>query len=145
MHSKSASMENTFLKCLQQKSLQHIQQMNCEISLCSTEETWQDMKTNTQMLHLMLSFSFYHKNCPNKGSHFYHLSLYLSAMRPTRSIQFSCTFSCLFFRIGVRRGRRSLIGGVILCIPIEVREVCLVSQCLIFLWNRDVINAQTYL
>ena len=41
----------------------------------------------------------------------------LSAILPTRSIQFSCTFSCLFFRMGVRRGNRSLMGGVILVIP----------------------------
>ncbi len=41
----------------------------------------------------------------------------LSAILPTRSIQFSCTFSCLFFKMGVKRGSRSLIGGVILCIP----------------------------
>mmetsp|Transcript_21443 Transcript_21443/g.47644 ORF Transcript_21443/g.47644 Transcript_21443/m.47644 type:complete len:231 (+) Transcript_21443:546-1238(+) len=42
----------------------------------------------------------------------------LSAMRPTRSMQFSCTFSCLFFRMGVSRGSRSLMGGVILVMPI---------------------------
>lgn len=46
---------------------------------------------------------------------------YLSAILPTRSIQFSCTFSCLFFKIGVRRGSRSLIGGVILCMPMNDR------------------------
>mmetsp|Transcript_21279 Transcript_21279/g.52408 ORF Transcript_21279/g.52408 Transcript_21279/m.52408 type:complete len:228 (-) Transcript_21279:2045-2728(-) len=40
-----------------------------------------------------------------------------SAIRPTRSMQFSCTFSCLFLRMGVRRGSRSLIGGVILDMP----------------------------
>mmetsp|Transcript_505 Transcript_505/g.1403 ORF Transcript_505/g.1403 Transcript_505/m.1403 type:complete len:228 (-) Transcript_505:254-937(-) len=40
-----------------------------------------------------------------------------SAMRPIRSISVSCTFSCRFRRIGVRRGRRSLIGGVILLMP----------------------------
>mmetsp|Transcript_28314 Transcript_28314/g.85363 ORF Transcript_28314/g.85363 Transcript_28314/m.85363 type:complete len:245 (-) Transcript_28314:2397-3131(-) len=44
----------------------------------------------------------------------------LSAMRPTRSMQFSCTFSCLFLRIGVSRGKRSLIGGVILVMPITL-------------------------
>mmetsp|Transcript_28362 Transcript_28362/g.66295 ORF Transcript_28362/g.66295 Transcript_28362/m.66295 type:complete len:231 (-) Transcript_28362:1707-2399(-) len=41
----------------------------------------------------------------------------LSAMRPTRSIQFSCTFSWRLRRMGVRRGSRSLMGGVILLIP----------------------------
>mmetsp|Transcript_15794 Transcript_15794/g.40406 ORF Transcript_15794/g.40406 Transcript_15794/m.40406 type:complete len:262 (-) Transcript_15794:1009-1794(-) len=40
-----------------------------------------------------------------------------SAMRPTRSMQFSCTFSCRFFRMGVRRGSRSLIGGVMRVMP----------------------------
>jgi hypothetical protein len=38
----------------------------------------------------------------------------------TRSIQFSCTFSCRFLKIGVNRGRRSRIGGVILVIPITL-------------------------
>ena len=42
----------------------------------------------------------------------------LSAILPTKSIQFSYTFSYLFFRIGVNLGSRSLIGGVILFIPI---------------------------
>lgn len=46
-----------------------------------------------------------------------HSSTHLSAILPTKSMQFSCTFSCLFFRMGVSRGSRSLIGGVILCIP----------------------------
>lgn len=40
-----------------------------------------------------------------------------SAMRPTRSMQFSCTFSWRFFRMGVNLGRRSLMGGYILFIP----------------------------
>mmetsp|Transcript_4990 Transcript_4990/g.14984 ORF Transcript_4990/g.14984 Transcript_4990/m.14984 type:complete len:206 (+) Transcript_4990:819-1436(+) len=43
-----------------------------------------------------------------------------SAMRPTRSMQFSCTFSCLFFRMGVSRGSRSWTGGVIFAIPITL-------------------------
>mmetsp|Transcript_36035 Transcript_36035/g.119345 ORF Transcript_36035/g.119345 Transcript_36035/m.119345 type:complete len:237 (+) Transcript_36035:894-1604(+) len=43
-----------------------------------------------------------------------------SAMRPTRSMQFSCTTSCRFLRMGVRRGSRSLIGGVILVMPITL-------------------------
>ncbi len=42
----------------------------------------------------------------------------LSAILPTRSIVFSYTFSCLFFKIGVSLGNRSLMGGVILLIPI---------------------------
>jgi hypothetical protein len=29
-----------------------------------------------------------------------------SAMRPTKSMQFSCTFSCLFFKIGVNLGKK---------------------------------------
>lgn len=33
-------------------------------------------------------------------------------------MQFSWTFSCLFFKMGVRRGSRSLMGGVIFVIPI---------------------------
>mmetsp|Transcript_11716 Transcript_11716/g.30351 ORF Transcript_11716/g.30351 Transcript_11716/m.30351 type:complete len:219 (-) Transcript_11716:1642-2298(-) len=41
----------------------------------------------------------------------------LSAMRPTRSMQFSCTFSWRLRRMGVRRGSRSLMGGVILDMP----------------------------
>mmetsp|Transcript_86974 Transcript_86974/g.243812 ORF Transcript_86974/g.243812 Transcript_86974/m.243812 type:complete len:245 (+) Transcript_86974:819-1553(+) len=40
-----------------------------------------------------------------------------SAIRPTRSMQFSWTFSWRFFKIGVKRGSRSLIGGVIFVIP----------------------------
>ncbi len=40
-----------------------------------------------------------------------------SAMRPTRSMQFSCTFSCRFFRMGVNLGSRSLIGGCMFVIP----------------------------
>mmetsp|Transcript_16757 Transcript_16757/g.57211 ORF Transcript_16757/g.57211 Transcript_16757/m.57211 type:complete len:230 (+) Transcript_16757:878-1567(+) len=40
-----------------------------------------------------------------------------SAMRPTRSMVFSCTFSWRFLRIGVRRGRRSFIGGVMDAMP----------------------------
>jgi hypothetical protein len=47
-----------------------------------------------------------------------------SAMRPTRSMQFSCTFSCRFFRMGVSRGSRSLIGGVILVMPITLTMDC---------------------
>mmetsp|Transcript_9270 Transcript_9270/g.33791 ORF Transcript_9270/g.33791 Transcript_9270/m.33791 type:complete len:315 (-) Transcript_9270:1726-2670(-) len=43
-----------------------------------------------------------------------------SAIRPTRSMQFSCTFSCLFFRIGVSRGRRSFTGGVIFDMPVTL-------------------------
>mmetsp|Transcript_12420 Transcript_12420/g.30490 ORF Transcript_12420/g.30490 Transcript_12420/m.30490 type:complete len:255 (+) Transcript_12420:721-1485(+) len=43
-----------------------------------------------------------------------------SAMRPTRSMQFSCTRSCRFLRIGVRRGSSSLIGGVMRCMPITL-------------------------
>mmetsp|Transcript_27526 Transcript_27526/g.70083 ORF Transcript_27526/g.70083 Transcript_27526/m.70083 type:complete len:245 (-) Transcript_27526:2397-3131(-) len=43
-----------------------------------------------------------------------------SAMRPTRSMQFSCTFSCLFFRMGVRRGSSSLMGGVMRVMPITL-------------------------
>mmetsp|Transcript_13784 Transcript_13784/g.23680 ORF Transcript_13784/g.23680 Transcript_13784/m.23680 type:complete len:262 (+) Transcript_13784:967-1752(+) len=43
-----------------------------------------------------------------------------SAIRPTRSMQFSCTFSCLFFRMGVSRGSRSLMGGVILLMPMTL-------------------------
>mmetsp|Transcript_31631 Transcript_31631/g.101139 ORF Transcript_31631/g.101139 Transcript_31631/m.101139 type:complete len:237 (+) Transcript_31631:893-1603(+) len=43
-----------------------------------------------------------------------------SAMRPTRSMQFSCTTSWRFLRMGVRRGSRSLIGGVILVMPITL-------------------------
>mmetsp|Transcript_57122 Transcript_57122/g.129416 ORF Transcript_57122/g.129416 Transcript_57122/m.129416 type:complete len:231 (+) Transcript_57122:614-1306(+) len=43
-----------------------------------------------------------------------------SAMRPTKSMQFSCTFSCRFFRMGVRRGRRSLMGGCILDMPMTL-------------------------
>ncbi|PON95286.1 hypothetical protein TorRG33x02_088080, partial [Trema orientale] len=43
-----------------------------------------------------------------------------SAIRPTRSIQFSWTFSCLFFKIGVNLGSKSLIGGVIFVIPITL-------------------------
>jgi hypothetical protein len=27
-------------------------------------------------------------------------------MRPTKSMQFSCTFSCLFFKIGVNLGKK---------------------------------------
>mmetsp|Transcript_31797 Transcript_31797/g.53131 ORF Transcript_31797/g.53131 Transcript_31797/m.53131 type:complete len:255 (-) Transcript_31797:1482-2246(-) len=42
----------------------------------------------------------------------------LSAIRPTKSMQFSCTFSCLFRKIGVSLGNRSRIGGVIFVIPI---------------------------
>ena len=34
-----------------------------------------------------------------------------SAMRPTRSMQFSCTFSCLFLSTGVRRGKSSEMDG----------------------------------
>lgn len=41
----------------------------------------------------------------------------LSAIWPTNAIQFYCTFSCLFFKIGVNLGNKSLIGGVILFIP----------------------------
>lgn len=51
-----------------------------------------------------------------------------SAMRPTRSMQFSCTFSCLFFRIGVSRGSRSLMGGVIFGIPITFTMACVQSD-----------------
>mmetsp|Transcript_18087 Transcript_18087/g.68580 ORF Transcript_18087/g.68580 Transcript_18087/m.68580 type:complete len:260 (-) Transcript_18087:1350-2129(-) len=40
-----------------------------------------------------------------------------SAIRPTRSMQFSCTFSWRFLRIGVSRGSSSRIGGVIWFIP----------------------------
>mmetsp|Transcript_1821 Transcript_1821/g.4051 ORF Transcript_1821/g.4051 Transcript_1821/m.4051 type:complete len:231 (+) Transcript_1821:615-1307(+) len=40
-----------------------------------------------------------------------------SAMRPTRSMQFSWTFSWRLRRMGVRRGSRSLMGGVILDMP----------------------------
>mmetsp|Transcript_13166 Transcript_13166/g.43975 ORF Transcript_13166/g.43975 Transcript_13166/m.43975 type:complete len:230 (+) Transcript_13166:859-1548(+) len=43
-----------------------------------------------------------------------------SAMRPTRSMQFSWTFSCRFFRMGVSRGKRSLMGGVILDMPMTL-------------------------
>mmetsp|Transcript_43295 Transcript_43295/g.113772 ORF Transcript_43295/g.113772 Transcript_43295/m.113772 type:complete len:330 (-) Transcript_43295:1444-2433(-) len=43
-----------------------------------------------------------------------------SAMRPTRSMQFSCTTSCRFLRIGERRGSRSLMGGVIFAMPITL-------------------------
>eukprot|EP00835_Amoeboradix_gromovi_P000737 NODE_27_length_33950_cov_0.349739.p16 type:complete len:140 gc:universal NODE_27_length_33950_cov_0.349739:10726-11145(+) len=38
-------------------------------------------------------------------------------MYPTRDMQFSCTCSCLFLNIGVSLGNRSLIGGVIVSIP----------------------------
>ena len=48
-------------------------------------------------------------------SRFGTISAPRSAMRPTRSMQFSCTFSCRFLRMGVRRGRRSLMGGFISC------------------------------
>ena len=41
-----------------------------------------------------------------------------SAMRPTRSMQFSCTFSWRLRRMGVRRGSRSRIGGSISSMPI---------------------------
>mmetsp|Transcript_33482 Transcript_33482/g.84349 ORF Transcript_33482/g.84349 Transcript_33482/m.84349 type:complete len:296 (-) Transcript_33482:1860-2747(-) len=41
-----------------------------------------------------------------------------SAMRPTRSMQFSCTFSWRFLRMGVRRGSRSFTGGVMRLMPI---------------------------
>ena len=44
----------------------------------------------------------------------------LSAILPTSSIQFSWTFSFLFFNIGVNLGNRSFIGGVILAIPISI-------------------------
>ena len=44
----------------------------------------------------------------------------LSAILPTSSIQFYCTFSFLFLRMGVRLGSKSLIGGVILAIPIYI-------------------------
>ena len=43
-----------------------------------------------------------------------------SAILPTRSIQFSYTFSCLFLRIGVNLGNKSLMGGLILFIPITL-------------------------
>ena len=43
-----------------------------------------------------------------------------SAIRPTRSIQFSCTFSCRFFRIGVNRGSKSLIGGCMFVMPMTL-------------------------
>lgn len=44
----------------------------------------------------------------------------LSAILPTNSIQFYCTFSFLFFRMGVSRGNKSLIGGVILAMPTSI-------------------------
>lgn len=44
----------------------------------------------------------------------------LSAILPTNSIQFYCTFSFLFFRIGVNLGNKSLMGGVILVIPTSI-------------------------
>lgn len=44
----------------------------------------------------------------------------LSAILPTNSIQFYCTFSFLFFKIGVNLGSRSLIGGVIFAIPTSI-------------------------
>mmetsp|Transcript_23365 Transcript_23365/g.47805 ORF Transcript_23365/g.47805 Transcript_23365/m.47805 type:complete len:263 (+) Transcript_23365:805-1593(+) len=43
-----------------------------------------------------------------------------SAMRPTKSMQFSCTFSWRFLRMGVRRGSRSLMGGCILDMPMTL-------------------------
>mmetsp|Transcript_7516 Transcript_7516/g.17299 ORF Transcript_7516/g.17299 Transcript_7516/m.17299 type:complete len:271 (-) Transcript_7516:1065-1877(-) len=43
-----------------------------------------------------------------------------SAMRPTRSMQFSCTFSCLFLKMGVNLGSRSRIGGGIFDIPMTL-------------------------
>ncbi|CAN7950235.1 unnamed protein product [Ixodes pacificus] len=45
-----------------------------------------------------------------------------SAMRPTRSMQFSCTCIRWFMqlRMGVSRGSRSLMGGVILCMPMTL-------------------------
>mmetsp|Transcript_8550 Transcript_8550/g.16772 ORF Transcript_8550/g.16772 Transcript_8550/m.16772 type:complete len:262 (-) Transcript_8550:1809-2594(-) len=46
------------------------------------------------------------------------MSAPLSAILPTRSMQFSCTFSCLFFKIGVSLGSKSLMGGCMFCIPI---------------------------
>lgn len=44
----------------------------------------------------------------------------LSAIRPTNSMQFYCTFSFLFFKMGVNRGSRSLIGGVIFAMPTSI-------------------------
>ena len=44
----------------------------------------------------------------------------LSAILPTSSIQFSWTFSFLFFKIGVKRGSSSFIGGFILDIPTSI-------------------------
>ena len=41
----------------------------------------------------------------------------LSAIRPTSYMQFSWTFSFLFFRMGVKRGSNSLMGGFIFVIP----------------------------
>mmetsp|Transcript_5044 Transcript_5044/g.16150 ORF Transcript_5044/g.16150 Transcript_5044/m.16150 type:complete len:210 (+) Transcript_5044:523-1152(+) len=40
-----------------------------------------------------------------------------SAILPTKSTQFSCTFSCLFFKIGVNLGNKSFTGGVIFDMP----------------------------
>ncbi len=42
----------------------------------------------------------------------------------SRSMQFSRTFSCRFFRMGVSRGSRSLIGGVIFVMPITLTIAC---------------------
>jgi len=39
-------------------------------------------------------------------------------------MQFSRTFSCRFFRMGVSRGSRSLIGGVIFVMPITLTIAC---------------------
>lgn len=76
------------------------------------------MVTAARLILLLWALSSYSKS-KQILIHYFGETYYepLSAILPTSYMQFYCTFSFLFFNIGVSLGRRSLIGGVILAIP----------------------------